>query len=122
MRLNRLIRLTAKAQRVPEPQGEPELGREREPELGKVKIKPGTSGSIRVRKQDMLNITLTKWPNITARVQERANLENTGTSTRAKIRETSTPAKIRETEKILEDTRHTTNQWNTRVPVTGRMR
>src|SRR5207302_7406580 len=106
MRSNRLIRLTAKAQRVPEPQGEPELGREREPELEKVKIKPGMSGSIRVREREMLNITLATWPNITARAQERANLENTGTST---------PAKIRETEKTLEETRpkRTTNQWNT---------
>src|SRR5438067_13131346 len=111
MRSNRLIRLTAKAQRVPEP--EPELGRE--PELEKVKIKPGMSGSIRVREREMLNITLATWPNITARVQERANLENTGTST---------PAKIRETEKTLEETRpkRTTNQWNTRVPVAGSMR
>src|SRR5437899_9419222 len=56
MRSNRLIRLTAKAQRVPEPQGEPELE--------KVKIKPGMSGSIRVREREMLNITLATWPNI----------------------------------------------------------
>ena len=119
MRSNRLIRLTAKAQRVPEP--EPELGRE--PELEKVKIRPGTSGSIRVREREMLNIALATWPNITARVQEPANLENTATSTRAKIRETSTPAKIRETGKTLEATKpkRTTNQWNIRVPVTGRM-
>jgi len=55
--------------------------------------------------------------------QEPANLENAATSTRAKIRETSTPAKIRETGKTLEATRpkRTTNQWNIRVPVTGRM-
>ena len=72
----------------------------------------------------MLNIALATWPNITARVQEPANLENTATSTRAKIREISRPAKIRETGKTLEATRpkRTTNQWNIRVPVTGHMR
>src|SRR6266550_3616569 len=108
MRSNRLIRLTAKAQKALGVQREPE------PELEKVKIKPGTSGSIRVREQEMLNIALATWPNITARVQEPANLENTATSTRAKIRETG---------KTLEATRpkRTTNQWNIRVPVTGRM-
>src|SRR5882762_1057940 len=125
MRSNRLIRLTAKAQKALGVQREPELGREREPELEleKVKIKPGTSLSIRVREREMLNIALATWPNITARVQEPANLENTATSTRAKIRETSRPAKIREIGKTLEATRpkRTTNQWNIRVPVTGRM-
>src|SRR2546423_6385584 len=62
MRSNRLIRLTAKAQRALGVQREPELGREREPELEleleKVKIKPGTSLSIRVREREMLNIAL----------------------------------------------------------------
>src|SRR6266480_918280 len=103
MRSNRLIRLTAKAQKALGVQREPELGRE--PELEKVKIKPGTSLSIRVREQEMRNIALAAWPNITGRVQETAKLENTATSTRAKIRETG---------KTLEATRpkRTTNQWN----------
>lgn len=63
--------------------------------------------------REMLNIMPGTWPNITARAQERANLENTATRSEAKI--------FTATNKTSRETRHTTRWQNTVVLLTGSM-